>query len=1259
MGTPINTKSWNLFTNSSAFSTDGSTETSPAAAPATLSPQGPTVVPASSLPLNYYVRFTLLDGSVFTVNAGQFFALGGFSFGDQQTGRIGSASGGAGAGKVTFTPLQLTLSQLGLQPALFEALASGAAFQEVDVLGYSQSANQLVTDDSFGVVFADSLSTDASGATQVGLEYGSEEIQQFVPLPDGSLSTTPVTGSWNRSTNSSGFSTDGSTEASPAAAPATLSPQDPTVAPASSLPLNYYVRFTLSDGNVVTVNEGQFFALEGFSYGDQSQSSFAGVGKATFGPLQLTFSQLGLQPALFEALAAGSPFEEVDVLGYSQGANQLVTDDSFGLVIAGNLSTDASGATQVSLEYGSQEIQQSVPLADGSSSTVTDSWNLITNTSGFSTDGSTEASPAAAPATLSPQPVASLPLNYYVRFTLSDGSVVTVNEGQLFPLEGFSFGVQQSVSGQSSGAGAGKATFDPLQLTITALGLQPVLFEALAAGSHFNEVDVLGYSHSQGANQLVTDDSFGLVLAGNLSTDASGATQLSLEYGSQEIQQSVPLANGSLSAPVINSWNLFTNASGFTTNGRTETSPLAAPNDPILEGPGAAALDYYVRFTLSDGSVFTVNEGQFFALEGFSFGDQQSVSIGSASGGAGVGKATFGPLQLTFSQLGLQPALFEALAAGSRFEEVDVLGYSQSANQLVTDDSFGFVFADGLSTDASGATQVSLEYGSQEIQQSVPLANGSLSAPVINSWNLFTNASGFTTNGETETPPAEAPPVLSPQGSTVAPASSLPLNYYVRFTLSDGSVVTVNEGQFFALEGFSYGDQQSVSIGSASSGQGDVGKATFAPLQLTFSQLGLQPALFEALAAGSRFEEVDVLGYSQSANQLVTDDSFGFVFADGLSTDASGATQVSLEYGSQEIQQSVPLANGSLSAPVTNSWNLITNASGFSTNGSTGSRPAAAPTTLSPQDSTVAPAASLPLNYYVRFTLSDGDVVSVNEGQLFALEGFSFGDQQTVSIGSASGGAGVGKATFNPLQLTFSQLGLQPVLFQALAAGSHFKEVDVLGYSQGSNQLVTDDSFGLVIAGNLSADASGATQVSLEYGSQEISVFEPGPTITSVTPAVVEMGQSTEIGTVAPGLAGDTLALQQTSGSGTLALQLVGGVEEVFYTAPATVAASALDAVTYTVTDQQNDAVASGSATVQLDAGPTITSVTPAVVEKGQSTEIGTVAPGLVGDMLDSNQDQRRRRACVAAGWRRRGSDLHRAGGRRVERARRGRLYGQ
>jgi ABC-type Na+ efflux pump permease subunit len=144
--------------------------------------------------------------------------------------------------------------------------------------------------------------------------------------------------------------------------------------------------------------------------------------------------------------------------------------------------------------------------------------------------------------------------------------------------------------------------------------------------------------------------------------------------------------------------------------------------------------------------------------------------------------------------------------------------------------------------------------------------------------------------------------------------------------------------------------------------------------------------------------------------------------------------------------------------------------------------------------------------------------------------------------------------------------------------------------------------------------------------------------ITSVTPSVVEKGQTTEIGTVTPGLAGDTLTLQQTGGSGVLALQLVNGVEEVIYTAPSTIAVSTLDTVSYTISDQHNDAIATGSASVQLDAGPRITSVTPSVVEKGQTTELGTVTPGLAGDTLTLQQRGTR----AAIGERRRGGDLHR-----------------
>jgi RTX calcium-binding nonapeptide repeat (4 copies) len=151
-------------------------------------------------------------------------------------------------------------------------------------------------------------------------------------------------------------------------------------------------------------------------------------------------------------------------------------------------------------------------------------------------------------------------------------------------------------------------------------------------------------------------------------------------------------------------------------------------------------------------------------------------------------------------------------------------------------------------------------------------------------------------------------------------------------------------------------------------------------------------------------------------------------------------------------------------------------------------------------------------------------------------------------------------------------------------------------------------------------DTGGSTATATSLVSvHSIAILDPGPSITYVTPSAVEKGQATEIGTVTPGLAGDTLSLKQTGGAGTLALQLVNGVEEVIYTAPSAIPMSTLDKVSYTITDQFND-VASGSVAVQLDAGPSITSVTPSVVEKGQATEIGTVTPGLAGDTLSLKQ---------------------------------------
>ncbi|MDA9520124.1 hypothetical protein XI06_07050, partial [Bradyrhizobium sp. CCBAU 11434] len=118
----------------------------------------------------------------------------------------------------------------------------------------------------------------------------------------------------------------------------------------------------------------------------------------------------------------------------------------------------------------------------------------------------------------------------------------------------------------------------------------------------------------------------------------------------------------------------------------------------------------------------------------------------------------------------------------------------------------------------------------------------------------------------------------------------------------------------------------------------------------------------------------------------------------------------------------------------TSSWNRVKNISGFS-DGVHTIAPLAAPLTL-PTSGVAPDSAGASLHYYVRFSMYDGTTFTVDGNKLFGLHGFSFSDDQTLNIGSQSTGAGAGKVTFNPLHLSFSQLGLDPKLFQMLASGT-------------------------------------------------------------------------------------------------------------------------------------------------------------------------------------------------------------------------------
>ena len=141
------------------------------------------------------------------LSKGKIFEVSSFSFDIAQTLNIGSASSGAGAGKVTFNPFSITRKVDKASPVLFQMACAGTAFESV-VLALRRSgatpgsgAIFLRYDFKFVAVKTISWSYDPEAPAEiVTFEYGGLQVRYAAQNPNGSL-TTPVSGGWNRVKN--------------------------------------------------------------------------------------------------------------------------------------------------------------------------------------------------------------------------------------------------------------------------------------------------------------------------------------------------------------------------------------------------------------------------------------------------------------------------------------------------------------------------------------------------------------------------------------------------------------------------------------------------------------------------------------------------------------------------------------------------------------------------------------------------------------------------------------------------------------------------------------------------------------------------------------------------------------------------------------------------------------------------------------------------------------------------------------------------
>jgi type VI secretion system secreted protein Hcp len=128
----------------------------------------------------------------------------------------------------------------------------------------------------------------------------------------------------------------------------------------------------------------------------------------------------------------------------------------------------------------------------------------------------------------------------------------------------------------------------------------------------------------------------------------------------------------------------------------------------------------------------------------------------------------------------------------------------------------------------------------------------------------------------------------------------------------------------------------------------------------------------------------------------------------------------------------------------------------------------------------------------------------------FEIQEWSFAISNTPNIGSATGGAGSGKAKFEPFTVKKSIDTASPFCFLTCCAGGHFKTVNLFvrkagGTAQQSGQIYLEFNFKLVAVSNIAWENGDVPMenITFEYGaikfnySPQDSTGAVGNTITT------------------------------------------------------------------------------------------------------------------------------------------------------------------
>ena len=175
------------------------------------------------MPVDAFIKFSPAEGSNMLVPKGEsldaifkdYFEIKDFSFGVENKATVGSATSGAGGGKVQFNEFTIKKTTDSASTLFFKNCCAGAHYGVVTLAIRKAGADPNATGKpylvwNFGTVFTTKI--DWSGPGDEGPEegitfaYGALSVAYSKQLPNGTMDTLKEH-NWNQMTNKTGFST--------------------------------------------------------------------------------------------------------------------------------------------------------------------------------------------------------------------------------------------------------------------------------------------------------------------------------------------------------------------------------------------------------------------------------------------------------------------------------------------------------------------------------------------------------------------------------------------------------------------------------------------------------------------------------------------------------------------------------------------------------------------------------------------------------------------------------------------------------------------------------------------------------------------------------------------------------------------------------------------------------------------------------------------------------------------------------------------